>query len=113
MGTSGKKDETKPREIPPAPAHLSKRMKQFWDWVNNQNHKELSNDKQLILVEACEAFDEAERCRRIIKREGMVVEDRFKQRKSHPLLTIEQNARMQFAKLVQNLYLHTITPWQG
>jgi phage terminase small subunit len=86
-------------------------MKEFWLWAHSQNHKELTSDKRLILVKACEAFDEAERCRRIIKKEGMVVEDRFKQRKPHPLLTIEQNSRMQFSKLLDHLYLHVLTPW--
>jgi hypothetical protein len=46
-----------------------------------------------------------------VKKDGMTVIDRFGQRKPHPLLTVEQNAREQFAKLVMALNLQASGSW--
>jgi phage terminase small subunit len=109
MPILAKKEATKDPEIPPPPGHLSTRMKQFWAWAHGV--RDLSEKDRLLLLKACECFDESERCRRTIKRDGMTVIDRFQQRKAHPLLAAEQNAREQFAKLVQALHLQASEPW--
>jgi phage terminase small subunit len=109
MPTLVKKEATKPPEIPAPPRHLSTRMKQFWTWAHGI--RELSEKDRLLLIKAGECFDECERCRRAVKKDGMTVIDRFGQRKPHPLLTVEQNAREQFAKLVMALNLQASELW--
>src|SRR5262245_53805466 len=108
MKTLAPEDATKQREIPPAPHHLSKKMREFWSWLHINNGTELTNNERLILAKAAEAYDESERCRRIIKKEGMTVLDRFQQRKPHPLLRVEMDSRAQFAKLLGNIYLNDL-----
>ena len=104
MPTLAKKDTTKASEIPKPPGHLSTKMKKFWTWAHNIRD-DLTEKDRLLLVKACECFDESERCRREIKKDGMTVTDRFGQRKPHPLLVVEQNSRGQFAKLIELLHL--------
>jgi phage terminase small subunit len=91
-------------KIPDPPAHLSKKMKEFWRGVFEL--KNLQPFQTLILKEACEAFDRAEQSRRILKREGLTYEDRFKQPRSRPEVAIERDSKALFAKLLGQIHLH-------
>lgn len=58
-----------------------------------------------LLRVACEAFDRGEQARRIIKREGAVLKDRFGQRKQHPATLIERDAKTQMVAALRALKL--------
>jgi phage terminase small subunit len=91
------------------PAHLSKQMTEFWN--STVELKNLQPYQILILGKACEAFDRAEQARRILKREGLTYEDRFKQPRSRPEVAIERDAKALFAKLLDQMHIHN--PYWG
>ena len=91
--------------IPPdPPPHLSKKMKVFWRGVFELRN--LQPYQVLILVKACEAHDRAEQARRILKKEGLIYQDRFKQPRSRPEVGIERDNKALFAKLLGQIHLH-------
>ena len=89
---------------PDPPPYLSKQMKAFWSGVFEL--KNLQPYQILILAKACEAFDRGEQARRILKREGLTYEDRFKQPRSRPEVAIERDSKALFAKLLSQIRLH-------
>jgi hypothetical protein len=46
-----------------------------------------------LLSQACESLDRVRECQRIVREDGAVLLDRFGQRKGHPLLATERDAR--------------------
>jgi len=58
-----------------------------------------------ILTLAAESFDRAAQARRILAREGVVYSDKSGQPRKHPAVSIEENARIAFARLVRELSL--------
>lgn len=89
---------------PDPPAHLSKKMKEFWRGVFEI--KTLQSHEVLILVKACECHDRAEQARRILKKQGLTFEDRFRQPRSRPEVAIERDNKALFAKLLGQIHLH-------
>jgi phage terminase small subunit len=79
-------------------------MKEFWRGVFEL--KNLQPYQILILCKACETYDRAEQARRILKKEGLVYVDRFKQPRSRPEVSIERDCRAQFAKLLGQIHLY-------
>ncbi|MCC7176066.1 MAG: hypothetical protein IT159_12790 [Bryobacterales bacterium] len=59
----------------------------------------------LLLHQAAEAFDRLREAQAIIARDGLLVQDRFKQKKSHPLLLVERDSRLQLIKCLRMLNL--------
>lgn len=47
----------------------------------------------VLLRSACEAFDRLQEAKGILRREGVVVKDRFGQQRLHPATVIEREAR--------------------
>ena len=87
-----------------APKHLSKEAKALWDKLFNEYSIE-DEAGLLILQTAMEAFDRMREAQAIIKTEGMMVEDRFFQKKAHPLTTVERDARSAMMQALKNLNL--------
>lgn len=109
MAVSHLKTKTKspPLEVKtPPPEHLSKKMKALWKLVFER--KKLDPHQVVILIKACEAHDRAEQARHILKRKGLTYEDRFRQPKSRPEISIERDSRAAFAKLLDSLNLWSI-----
>ena len=89
--------------VPEAPSHLSDAMRRFWGVVNAC--LELEPHQVHTLQLGCEAFDDAQRARKILEAEGMTFTDRFGQPRPRPECTIEHNARLAFAKLMREVGL--------
>ncbi|HPS56180.1 MAG TPA: P27 family phage terminase small subunit [Sedimentisphaerales bacterium] len=86
-----------------APSHLSKQAKDFFKQVLADYCLEDHHLKLLRL--ACEAWDEKEIARLIIKKEGMVFTDKFGQFKANPAVKIQNDARICFARLLREMQL--------
>jgi hypothetical protein len=99
-----KTQATPTEEKPPPPRHLSKKMKAFW--IAAFERKRIQPYRAEILLKALEAHDRAEQARRILKREGLTYEDRFKQPRSRPEVAMERDSRAQFAKLLDQAGLY-------
>lgn len=54
---------------------------------------------------AMESFDSMRDAQRIIADEGRMIEDRFGQRKSHPMCTVEKDSRAQMLSSLKALNL--------
>jgi hypothetical protein len=78
-------------------------MKEFWRGVFELRN--LQPYQILILVKACECHDRAEQARRILKKQGLIYLDRFKQPRARPEVAIERDSRAQFAKLLGEIHL--------
>jgi P27 family predicted phage terminase small subunit len=86
------------------PAHLSTDGRRMW--------RELIADYELddagalaLLQAACEAHDRAQQARRRIDRDGVLLVDRFNQKKPHPAVAIERDARGQMIAALKALRL--------
>ena len=90
-------------ERPEPPRHLSPDSRRLWRDVLASFELEPAELKTLDL--ALIALDRAHAARRAIRREGMLVADRFGQSKPHPAVAIEERARMDFLKLMRALAL--------
>ena len=87
---------------PRPPSHLRPSTKKWWASVVSQ--WELDPHHVHILTMACEAKDRAEAAREQVEREGMLING-LHGRRSHPLLSIERDCRLTFAKLLKQLNL--------
>ena len=86
---------------PRPPSYLSPRSKTLWADVLAAY--DLAAAELEVLRLACVALDRADMARRAIRREGLLVRDRFDQQKEHPAVAIEATARRAFAALVSQL----------
>lgn len=75
-----------------APTHLSKEARTLWDKLLKEYDIE-DEAGLLILQTAMEAFDRMREAQKVIKTDGMMVTDRFDQKKAHPLTTVERDSR--------------------
>jgi len=90
------------------PLHLSVNSRKWWSQVAATYELEPHHIK--LLTMAAEALDRAEEARETITREGAYYEDRFGQPKKHPALSVERDARIQFARLLRELALDVAAP---
>ena len=98
-----KKYVAKPKTTEPA-KHLSRESKALWRKIV----REWSIDDPAglkVLDVGLEALDRATKARMMIEKDGMIVRDRFGQKKPHPLLATERDARAQFMQAVKSLNL--------
>lgn len=85
------------------PEHLSTAMQTWWRqvcraWALSPHHLR-------VLEAACESWDRMEQARDLIKSEGLVVVDRFGQKKQHPAFGVERDSRLSFVRCVRELAL--------
>lgn len=90
---------------PKAPPHLSVEARNWWyeicaDW--NFEAADL-----LILESALEAFDRCREAQEILKKQGIVIRDRYGVQKVHPASSIERDMRQMTARLFKALHLNT------
>ena len=84
------------------PDHLGEPERQIWSHVLGDY--ELSTETAIdVLTTALEAHARAREARETISREGMQVVGRDGQAKSHPLLTVERDARAQWLAAIKAL----------
>jgi hypothetical protein len=86
-----------------APAHLSADSAAWFeavvrDWPLDDHHVRL-------LTLAAEAWDRAGEARRIIERDGVTYTDRFNSPRMHPVVVVERDSRLAFARLLRELDL--------
>lgn len=97
------------------PTHLTDEMKDWWRAVD-ADYQLAPSDYRLLQV-AAEAWDRAQEARRLIARDGLVVETARGGLKAHPAVIIERDARAQFGQLLARLGLEPPAvvqkPWQG
>lgn len=110
MDDSAGNGATNTQENGKPPAHLSQKMKNFWEWAHKAR-KNIPPSDELILLQACQSHDRAEQARRAIKKNGMTCKDRFGQERARPELEVERTSRAQFVKFTQALHLHVGEPW--
>jgi P27 family predicted phage terminase small subunit len=96
----------KPRNRPDGPTppkHLTTATKKWWKGVVADYELEAHHVKLLTL--AAEAWDRAQEARKILAADGPVYRNRFGAPCKHPAVSIEENARIGFARLIRELDL--------
>ena len=86
-----------------APSHLTAASRRWFEAVAVAYDFEPQHIR--LLQAAAESWDLKESARRIVADEGLVVRDRFGQRRAHPAVQIERDARLAFARLIRELML--------
>lgn len=86
------------------PGHLSAAAKALWRRLLDDYHLDDAGGR-LLLASACEAFDRLHQARRILRREGPVIRDRWNQPKPHPACGVERDARNQMHAALRLLKL--------
>jgi len=99
----GKAVEPAPPKGPKAPEWLEE-LTQTW-WRSVVADYDLEEHHLRLLTLACEAWDRGQQARAQIANEGATYEDRFGAPRLHPAVTIEHNARIEFARLIRELDL--------
>lgn len=86
------------------PRGLSTEAKAWWKRLASEYG--IEDDAGLLLLQTgLEAFDRMRVAQEAIREEGMTVFDRFGQRKAHPLLPAERDARAQMLAALRALNL--------
>ncbi len=86
-----------------APRHLAAPTKRWFESVVDCYTLEEHHLRLLTL--AAEAWDRSEQARKTIAADGAIYHDRFGAPRKHPAISIEENARLQFARLLRELDL--------
>ena len=87
-----------------APEHLSAEARDWWQRITTEYS--LDDDAgRLLLQTALEAFDRMRECQKAIAEDGMIVRGSTRQPRSHPLLTVERDARSQMLAALKSLNL--------
>lgn len=85
------------------PSHLSNPSRAWWSEITRD--WELDPASLRVLTSAAEAWDRKEDARRLLKREGIVVHDRFGQKREHPAVKIWEHAEASFHRACRDLGL--------
>ena len=88
---------------PKAPPGLSAEARKWWKKITTE--WALDDAGLLIFESALEAFDRMRQAQAILATEGIVLEDRFGQRKHHPATLIERDAKATLLRHLHNLNL--------
>lgn len=87
-----------------APKNLSEEAKSWWDKLIAEYS--IDDPAGLLILQTClEAFDRMRQSQQILARDGTVIQDRFGQRKPHPLTTVERDSRSQMLAALKSLNL--------
>ncbi len=96
------------KQNPQPPKHLSRESKSWWREVVSDYDLERHHLK--LLQAAAECWDRTAEARALIQRDGVVIEDRFGQKKPHPACDIERHNRALFARMLRELALDVEEP---
>lgn len=99
------------KAISKAPSHLSGSAREWFDSVMAAFVLEPHHIRLLIL--AAEAWDRGQQARAIIAKDGPCIKDRFGFLKSHPMIAVERDSRIGFARLLRELNLDLNMPQAG
>ena len=89
---------------PKPPTTLSAEARKWW--IRLSSEYEIVDEAGLFLLQAAlEAFDRMRQAQKILATDGIMVRDRFEQKKAHPLLTAERDARSQMLHALKELRL--------
>ena len=88
---------------PEAPQHLSKSAKKWWRQIHAEYDLDVASLE--ILGLAADSLHRCEEARAAIQSGGLTVADRFGQEKAHPLIAVERDSQLRFAKLCKELGL--------
>lgn len=85
------------------PMHLRPKTRK---WINRiQREYELEHRHVLLLIAAGEALDRCAEAREKLEAEGLTVKDRFNQLRAHPMIAVERDSRIAFARLLREVGL--------
>jgi phage terminase small subunit len=90
-------------DIPP-PEHLSAAAKTSWSHITRDYVMHGDVVGLQLLATALTAWDRAEEARRRIKREGLLLKDRFHGRKVNPLLAVEARFMAEYRATIKQLH---------
>lgn len=90
------------------PAHLLPATKRWFESVLEDFDLEPHHIRLLTL--AAESWDRGQQAREIVDKQGLTFVDRFGSPKARPEVSIEQNARIGFARLLRELALDVDGP---
>jgi P27 family predicted phage terminase small subunit len=90
------------------PRHLSSDMAAWWRHVVSTYRLEPHHVNLLRL--ACEAFDEAQKARAVLEREGFTIANAQGAPRSNPAVAAANNARITYARLLRELDLDHAAP---
>src|SRR5882757_9583851 len=93
---------------PPAPGHLSAATRRWWHAVVDEYALEPHHLRLLQL--AGEAWDRCVQARELIAKHGPTFTDRFGSPRKRPEISIEESARIAFARLCRELDLDVEPP---
>jgi P27 family predicted phage terminase small subunit len=86
------------------PKSLSTDASTMWKQLQTE-YQIIDKGGLIILTAACESFDRMCEARALVENEGMTIEDRFGQKKPHPAVIIERDARAAMLAAVKQLNL--------
>ena len=87
-----------------APAHLSSEARDWWRKITREFA--IDDDAgRLLLTTALEAYDLMKSCQAEIDQDGLTVRGSTKQKRAHPLLTTQRDARAQMLMALKSLNL--------
>jgi P27 family predicted phage terminase small subunit len=98
---------TGPVDLPAPPAHLSEASQQWWRAIVADY--ELAPHHLRLLEAAADAWERMIQAREVLQREGIIAASEQGPRK-HPAVTIEQDARLAFARMLRELDLDSDGP---
>jgi P27 family predicted phage terminase small subunit len=101
-GINMKKSTIKP------PSHLRAETKKWFTSVLDDY--ELEDHHIRLLILACESWDRATQARETIAEHGIFYTDRLGSPRKHPAVSVEESARIAFARLVRELSLDVEPP---
>jgi len=87
-----------------APRHLSKGARDIWQALTTEYGIEDAGGLAILRV-ALEAWDRAQKARKNIEKNSMLIKGRDGQPKQHPLLCVERDARAAFLQGLKALNL--------
>jgi P27 family predicted phage terminase small subunit len=94
--------------VKPPPA-LSPEARQWWKKLTNEY--EMDDQAGLLLLRtAMEAFDDMRKAQAILDRDGLVIEDRFGQKRAHPLSATLRDSRTAMMRALKSLNLDIVPP---
>ncbi len=91
-------------KLPTAPKGLSAESKRWWKKLLSE-YEISDSGGRLLLEEMLRALDRLRGAQGILQAEGVVIEDRFGQKKTHPAVLVERDSRSQFLTALRNLNL--------
>lgn len=85
------------------PSHLSKESAAWWDKILRA--WDLDDSALLILALACESFDRMRGAQALVTEHGILVDDRFGQKRMNPAVLVERDNRAAMLQALKALCL--------